>query len=251
MLNPQYLTNLSFVAYLNLGNGKSIGSGFIMTYNEANYLITAKHVLFNENTLIDFNLLATIQGARGSQEEAHIIEMHLNEATILSNLVDDVAVIILPTSAHTTQETPFVLQEGIIDKITVIASDVLAMNNIIISNDVYLIGFPTSLLFDKVPGFDVGRPLLRKGIIAGLNVGGNTFTVDCPAYQGNSGGPIVELCEDDTLRIAGVVSRYIPFVTQWKNNRETSVIHAEYVNSGYTVCVSMDAVLSLINIHAS
>ena len=251
MLNSQYLTNLSFVAYLNLGNGKSIGSGFFMTYNDVNYLITAKHVLFNENTLIDFNLLATIQGARGIQEEANIFELHLNEAIILSNLIDDVAVIVLPASNHTAQGIPFTLQEGVIDKITVVASDILAMNAVMISNDVYLIGFPTSLLFDKVPGFDVARPLLRKGIIAGLNVGGNTFTVDCPAYQGNSGGPIVELCEDDTLRIAGVVSRYIPFVTQWKNNRETSVVHAEYVNSGYTVCVSMDAVLSLINIHIS
>ncbi len=247
MQNSHYLTNLSYVAYLNLGNGKSIGSGFILTHNSVVYLVTAKHLLFNNNALIDSNLLATIQGSHGSQEEGHIFEVYLDDATILSNLTDDVAVIILPHIAEDSERVSVVLQQGIINRISLSSDDTRRMADILTPNEVYLIGFPTSLLFEDVTGFDVARPLLRKGIVAGLNIGGNTFTIDCPAYQGNSGGPIIELCEDDTLRIAGVVSRYIPFVTQWKNNRESSIVHAEYVNSGYTVCVSMDAVFSLIS----
>lgn len=247
MQNSHYLTNLTFVAYLNLGNGKSIGSGFILTYKNANYLITAKHVLFNNTQLIDSNLLATIQGARGTQEEAHIFEVYLDEAEVLFNLTDDIAIIILPSSPNNSQGISLILQQGSVDKITVNSADALRMDDVAISDSVYLIGFPTSLLFDDVVGFDIARPLLRKGIVAGLNIEGNTFTIDCPAYQGNSGGPIVELCEDNTLRIAGLVSRYIPFVTQWKNNRESSIVHAEYINSGYTVCASMEAVFSLID----
>jgi S1-C subfamily serine protease len=246
MHNIHYLTNLTFTAYLNLGNGKSIGSGFILSHNGVEYLVTAKHVLFSNNELIDLNLLATIQGSHGTQEDAHIFEIYLDEATILTNMTDDVAIIELSTPDLTNQNILSILQQGSINKIAVNSADTLRMDSISIPNEVYLIGFPTSLLFEDIAGFDVARPLLRKGILAGVNIEGDTFTIDCPSYQGNSGGPIVELCQDNTLRISGVVSRYIPFVTQWKNNRESSVVHAEYTNSGYTVCTSMQAVFNLL-----
>lgn len=94
--------------------------------------------------------------------------------------------------------------------------------------------------------YDFSKPLVRKGIIAGIDETKSTFVIDCAAYPGNSGGPVVEHCEDGFFRVTGVVSKYIPFETKWHSNRG-DVINTDVSNSGYTVCVSMDAVQSMLS----
>jgi hypothetical protein len=115
-----------------------------------------------------------------------------------------------------------------------------------IGNDIYLLGYPMSLALKDEKLFDYTKPLLRKGIVAGKYVNQNTFIIDCPSYFGNSGGPIIELGEDNYYRTIGLVSRYIPYVVEWKNTRE-HISNKEFTNSGFTVCVPMDAVFNLID----
>jgi hypothetical protein len=67
-------------------------------------------------------------------------------------------------------------------------------DNVLISNDVFIFGYPTSIGIKQLPQFEYHRPLLRKGIIAGKNLKNGTIILDCPIYNGNSGGPVIEAC---------------------------------------------------------
>jgi hypothetical protein len=249
MNNQIYIENLTYVAFLSLAAGQYLGTGFIMTHNGTDYLITAKHVLYKDERLLDSQLTVTTKSIKDDANTSFIFGIDLNNSTILHNMVNDVAIIPLPSRNNYESSTYIEVYNNYPHHtITVDSRHTRGINDIKSPNQVYLIGFPTSLLFNEITrGFDITSPLFRRGIIAGYNTGDNTFIIDCFAYHGNSGGPVLEICEDNTIRIIGIVSRYVPFWTLWKNNRESSIEHTEYSNSGYTVCVSMNAILGLIS----
>jgi hypothetical protein len=113
-----------------------------------------------------------------------------------------------------------------------------------------LFGYPTSLGFPQKPQFDSHRPLLRKGIVAGKNLQTRSIILDCPAYQGNSGGPVIQIEMDDKnflmthFNIIGVVSQFIPFTDIWLNIRER-YSNMTMLNSGYSIATPMDVVLEI------
>jgi hypothetical protein len=247
MTNETLLQNLSYATLLSLDYGKSSGSGFLLTYLKSTFLVTARHVLIDDQQkLRGDRVLVSSQQSKSKEEEAAIFEIDLKVAKVFYNNIDDIAVIPLGGILIEQNNYVTVVQNVNSEYITIPEDKTRTLDEIGISNEVFLIGFPTSLIFQSHKLFDVRKPLLRKGIIAGLNNADCTFIIDCSAYFGNSGGPIVEVCEDGVLRIIGVVSKYIPFVVEWRNNRETSISHAEYLNSGYSVCVPMDAIYNLI-----
>lgn len=243
------LTELTYATLLSLDGGKSSGSGFLLHYKDHDYLVTARHVLFDENDQIRCEtLLISSQNSRGQIEDAKMIEITMTDFKVLESKPNDVSVLRLGKIATNEFEEHITLvQEGNLKPTVVDQKQIRHFDEIGIANEVYLVGFPTSLIFQNSKHFDPGKPLLRKGIVAGVNTADQTFIIDCSAYYGNSGAPVIELCEDGELRVVGVVSRYIPFVIEWRNNRETSVTHAEYLNSGYSVCIPMNAVIELIN----
>jgi hypothetical protein len=111
-------------------------------------------------------------------------------------------------------------------------------------NDVLIFGYPGSIGLQNLPQIDYLRPLLRKGIVAGTNPAQHSLILDCPAYHGNSGGPVVEIDRDGFTTkyvIIGVVIQYIPF-----NQTEGSDTIALLGNSGYSVAAPMDFVLELL-----
>ena len=67
------------------------------------------------------------------------------------------------------------------------------LDEVIVGNDVIMYGYPTSLGLEKIAQIDPLRPLLRKGIVAGKNIQRSSLVLDCPAYFGNSGGPVFEI----------------------------------------------------------
>jgi hypothetical protein len=249
MSNRKILDNLTYATLLSLDSGKSSGSGFFLSVNGVDYLITARHVLYDDDKLRCEDLLISSQNSRGQIEDSKMFEIDMKSAHVLDSKTDDVAAI----KFGSIEKSEFsdhisIVQEGLSETFSINQEEqTRLLEEIRIANDVYLVGFPTSLIFQNSKHFDPGKPLLRKGIVAGINANDNTFIIDCSAYYGNSGAPILEVCEDNELRVIGIVSRYIPFVVEWKNNREMSVTHAEYLNSGYSVCVPMNAVLKLIN----
>lgn len=260
--------NLYYSVLLSLDEGKSYGSGFRLKYKDCNYLVTARHVLFNENfELRASNLIMTCQNANNIDEPV-MLGIDLKNAHCKFDRINDVAVIKLGTFKKLyTKETPlkgnteehkrptalygesYLSEISMPSNVRLVSLDIEAtrgIDEIRIGNDVYLMGYPTSLGMKRNDDFDSSKPLLRKGIISGIHKNKNTFIIDCPTYFGNSGGPIVEYAEDGYYRIIGIVSKYIPFVTEWYSSRE-HIKNTELTNSGYTVCVPIQAAFDLID----
>lgn len=259
--------NLGLSTLLSIGRGKSFGSGFRFKYMECNYLVTARHVLFDEHYNLRDNLLVlTCQSSSSNDENPLILEVELDKAKIEYSKTNDVAAILLGTNkklytsnvplkedkSEKKRLTQFIPEDyvqlmavGNKHIISVDSEATRLLADIKIGNDIYLLGYPMSIGLKNERLFDYEKPLLRKGIIAGKYIKENTFIIDCPSYFGNSGGPIIELGEDNYYRTIGLVSRYIPYVVEWRNTREY-ISNKEYTNSGFTVCVPMDAVFELI-----
>lgn len=260
--------NLSYSILLGIDDGVSKGSGFRMKYADKNYIITAKHVLYkSDGNLWGKKLLVTCQSPERAVTEPTTFEVNLEEAKIYYSKKDDVAAILIGHNEKLYEdETPLkemtnknkrpsllygetyvkVISKGTGRIVSVDKEATRGLDKIKIANDVYLMGYPTSLGLQRNSYFDYSKPLLRKGIIAGINTKENTFIIDCAAYQGNSGGPIIEECEDDFFRVIGLVSKYIPYETKWFSNRD-QITNIELSNSGYSVCVPMNAVFDVLD----
>lgn len=142
-----------------------------------------------------------------------------------------------------------IVGKGIFNTVSVNAETATKLlADVLVSNDVFVYGYPTSLGLKNSPQFDFNKPLLRKGIVANIYPKQGTIILDCPVYYGNSGGPVVEVEYRPTgnhHHVIGVVSQFIPFVQQW-HNPPSGIVNTEFHNSGYSVAVSMDKVFELI-----
>jgi hypothetical protein len=117
------------------------------------------------------------------------------------------------------------------------------LDQVIVGNDVMMFGYPTSLGLQQIPEIDPFRPLLRKGIVAGKNLQRRSLVLDCPAYFGNSGGPVFEIDRgplQTSFHLIGIVKKYVPFTA---TDARTFMMQT---NSGYSVATPLDAVLQLI-----
>jgi hypothetical protein len=114
--------------------------------------------------------------------------------------------------------------------------------DVLVGNDAIMYGYPRSLALDVSAGqLDPLQPLLRRGLIAGVNDQRKTIILDSPAYRGNSGGPVVELEQVNfmiQLKIIELVSEFVPL-------REGSEDFFLQFNSGYSIIEPMDAILDL------
>ncbi len=249
MVDKSYLQNPSYSALLSLDNGMSTGSGFCFNNDNDIYLVTAKHVLFTkENTMRCQVLNATFQNLKGGQQNAEIWEIDIATAKLHYSPNADIALIIIGKKNGNNIEFSACVtkvQAGNFDLLQLEITKSRRLEEIGVVNTVYLMGYPTSLLFSEI---SASIPLFRKGIIAGFDIQNNVFVVDCPAYYGNSGSPILEECEDGQFRFCGVASRYIPFVVEWRNPREPSISNTEYFNSGYSICTPVDELTKLIEL---
>jgi hypothetical protein len=112
-----------------------------------------------------------------------------------------------------------------------------------------MFGYPVALTGRLGELFDPTEPLLRKGIVAGINMEKKTVIIDCPSYSGNSGGPVLQVghpSSDATdFKIIGIVSGFIPFEEEWEN-KTMKYSHVIKSNSGYTVIEPIDIALDLV-----
>jgi len=118
-------------------------------------------------------------------------------------------------------------------------------DQVLVGNEVMLFGYPVFLALQPLQQLDPTRPLLRKGIVAGINPEKKSIILDCPVYFGNSGGPALE---NDTngfvvnFKIIGVVNQHVPFI-QTGGSQTFAMQFAS--NSGYSIVTPMDFVLEL------
>lgn len=247
-------THFAVAALISLGN--SSGSGFFYkTVNKA-YLVTAKHVLFNDANILRAEEIEIVTQTKESYDESVFrYRIDLQIAQTFVHNVCDVAVIIIADTSVKNGELNYVagverIEKGFSRGVLASRENIELLNEVLVSNDVFVSGYPTSLGTNNYKQFDINKPLLRKGIVANIYRESNTIVLDCPVYGGNSGGPVMQPFYDGDnkihYKIIGVVSQFIPFVQRWRNDRDR-IDHIEYLNSGYSVATSMDMVLEIID----
>ncbi len=127
--------------------------------------------------------------------------------------------------------------------------DIKLYDETAIGNDIFIFGYPTSLGIETYPQIDYTKPLLRKGIIAGVNEEKKSLILDCPVIYGNSGGPVVEServgLSEVRYSVIGMVSEFIPFDEKWYGIKRPFNL-SQIENSGYSVAIPMDVILELI-----
>jgi hypothetical protein len=235
---PISIESFSFSTFLSVDFGVSSGSGFRFRFNDKEFVITAKHVIFQKDKLLSDLWIKSrnYDGIESDSFDARI-EMNENNVTFFNNL--DIALIELKKENEYHIET-------VGNNISIAeADDIIDFDSIEIGSNIFLIGFPSSLTTDHF--YDVDRPLLRTGIVAGKNINDNTFVIDSLAYYGVSGGPVVQVDSDRNIKIIGIVSRFVPFITEWKNKHESSISRQDFYNSGYAVCIPLNKVVEFLN----
>lgn len=237
------------------------GSGFLVldTVKMRIYLVTASHVLVNmlnrENPIPD---TISFVGYRDNVDVDSIYRFKIAlKRSVISgdakfDIDNDVAVIklasVIDSGSYGAINYPSYVQK--VTKGTKIESWPgflnVSLSDVIPGSDMFIIGFPQSLSLQG--NFDMNRPLMRKGIIAGKDMKLNRIIGDGAVYFGNSGGIAVaihSIGNEFQLRLAGLVSQFIPFDESLydKRGNQRSV---DYRNSGYSVIIPSDFILRLI-----
>lgn len=243
--------NLGYPVLISLNNGAT-GSGFYLQLKDDIYLVTAKHVLFDPRTDTALAQFFTLRSYTDDVRELSpaIFTVDLNQVdanAIRKHRTDDVVCIQIFRRAPDGFQSATGVTRASEPKgnvIFVAQESTKTLANVLVGNDVLLMGYPTSLGLQPMTQIDASRPLLRKGIVAGIGPNKRSIILDCPVYFGNSGGPVIEIDEESIGRrrfsVIGVVIQYIPF----EDGGRTFVIRA---NSGYSVVAPMDSVFELIN----
>ena len=229
----------------------STGTGFFTNDGNRLFLVTAAHVLFDRNTGKLFGTTITLTSASSDPKEKESNVLELEASAVLANIkIDkkaDVAVILLAQG----KGEKATLQPGFKHvkrtKKPLLSANVAALktyDDVLLGNEVYIMGYPVSLALMPIPQIARDKPLLRSGIVAGSNDAHKTIILDSAAYGGNSGGPVIEVDEERTpkgtmkhFRIIGVVIQFVPYAV---------APGMPPVNSGYAVAASMDRVLELM-----
>jgi len=259
--------NLAYPVLVTLDN-RDTGSGFYLRTGDRFYLVTARHVLFKISAdpsrgKHPFDLktktVELLSYPRDPKEAGRILlKLDLvkleSEGATKPHPTAEVAVVRIGTVE--TKGTSWALKpaEGVEVKelapsglVAVAMETADKLDQVMVANEVYIFGYPTSLGLKQIPQIDYERPLLRKGVVAGNNEKLGTIVLDCPAYQGNSGGAVLEVQRAGLVinfRVIGVITAFVPFAETWENKTQGySTISIS--NSGYSVAVPMDKVLEL------
>ena len=242
-----------------------MGSGCCLQLSNSVYLITAKHVLFSEPE--GTNAPALLASIAAIKLYSYVGTSNVSERVFAINLAQllaageirvstnrDIALVrvencesndlnlatFLPGVMAVTHDTGLVVHG---EKFA------CRMAEIDVGADVYMFGYPVSLTGPISAIFDPSEPLLRKGIVAGMNTGKRTIIIDCPSYFGNSGGPVIQVDHPEftvtRFRIIGLVSAFVPFQEEWEN-KTMRYSHVLKSNSGYTVVEPIDIALDLV-----
>jgi hypothetical protein len=238
------------------------------------YLVTARHVLFSDPEGTNPPALLSGKAAVKTYSEAGTpntternvfldLSSLMNAGEIHYSTNHDIALVRIedcnPTNHFVTkilQGVTFVSKAGpnATDESTIGLNVmdpqvVCLLTNVDVGADVYMFGYPLSLTAPIREKFDPAQPLLRKGTVAGVSINKHTIVVDSPAYQGNSGGPVVQVdhpsFEVTRFQIIGVVSAFVPFEEEWEN-KTLRYSHIIVSNSGYTLVEPIDLALELV-----
>ncbi len=241
-----------------------MGSGAFINFNDRVYFITAKHVLLNEGNKLDFNDISLLYYGEGNPNSSELqIELAslLKDNKIIVHPTADVAGFLIGIKNKDNKNrldftVPAKTINGTLVTISAEMTAIKKYNDVLVSNDVFLLGYPSSLKTDQL---DLLHPLLRKGIISGKNELKKTIIIDAPVYQGNSGGPVFELewfhtetngvGIGNSMKFIGLAIQMVPFfeITETKSlHYKYSYKNISHENSGYSIVVPVDFILEML-----
>lgn len=249
--------NLSYPVLIQIGNGS--GSGFYFISERKFFLVTALHVLYKvedpTKPLRANTLKLTCYDRNISILTPHEFSVDLSRVNIRKNDLKDIALVQLANIDAIGQAGRVSLCEGVqqltsnvFNLVGVPSEHFKRFNNVLVSNEVFILGYPSSLGQPEQPQIEYNKPLLRKGVIAGKNTINETIILDCPVYFGNSGGVAIEVehisLTQNKFWVIGVVSQYVPFIEKLKSV-QLGYTNLNFENSGYSVVVPIDTILEL------
>jgi hypothetical protein len=239
--------------------GVGSGSGFYLNTATSIYLVTAKHVVFDEKGELLGRTMTLLSYGRDPKDTGlNLVSADLktlsSQGAVIPSSTEDVTIVKIATFA-TPQPTDKPLLNAtsrFLPGVTVLKASgsgfistsvnlVKKYADILVGNEIVVYGYPNSIGLAQLPQLDPSRPLLRQGIVAGLNPATDSIVIDCPVYPGNSGGPVVEVDRSafqTNFKLIGVVIQYVPFAKGTANFYTLD-------NSGYAIVAPMDGVLAL------
>ena len=250
--------NLAYPVLVTIPQGGT-GSGFFLNTSHSEFLVTAKHVLFSPSTGALIGTDCSLISYPRDPTETTRNELHLDlaklcaDGNVKAHADADVAVVKIGNVSGQGVATLLagvtvnsMAPSGILG---VAEASTKSFAEVLVANEVFIFGYPTSLGLKAIPQLDYAKPLLRKGIVAGKNDDLKTIVLDCPVYWGNSGGPVLEVqrvnLTTTRFSVVGVVSQFVPLVETWLNQTQ-GFENIDLSNSGYSVATPMDPVIELI-----
>ena len=240
------------------------GTGFFVRKDREVFLVTAMHVLFDLRTGQLRSPEVTLRALSKDVRETAVNVVRVNAAQlqeakqVRTDALRDVAVARIATLArvglNTTPGVVFVEQSK--GALIVAPFEYLSRyESVNISSQIFMFGYPSIGLSDA-PQIDSSRPLVRGGIVAGVNAALKTIIIDAPVNHGNSGGPVVQLSATNKLRIIGIATQFVPVPEDVLpltpsgspgSSLPPSPTGVALGNSGYGVVASADSIIDLIS----
>lgn len=252
--------HLRYPVSITLSDGSS-ASGFYFNSSKHLYFVTARHVLFNNKDGVFEPKCGRVRLTSYPHElklsNQILLDIPLNDFFKKGNVkydkVQDAAII---QCGEYLSNSQIKLLDGATIKcdagvlLTVPKDHIKLYKDVLLGNDVFIFGYPNSLGIKDQPQIDYKSPLLRKGVIAGINDNRQAIILDCPVYPGNSGGPVIEVemvaLGQWKFTVIGVVSEFVPYVDVWESKRHGN-INTFIENSGYSVVTPIDVIIKLID----
>ncbi|PYJ87027.1 MAG: hypothetical protein DME22_03010 [Verrucomicrobia bacterium] len=244
-----------------IAHERGTGSGCLLRMSNSVYLVTAKHVLFGTNAPALLSPIARLKSysrAGTTNVSARTLEIDLGQllsaGEVRFSTNRDVAIVRIEecssNDVNIVSYLPGITFLSPERGLQIAAPEVICpAKDVDVGAEVFMFGYPTSLTGLIREIFDPSEPLLRKGIVAGINLGKRTIIIDCPAYFGNSGGPVIQIehpaLNQTRFRIIGLVSGFVPFQEEWEN-KTMGYSHLIKSNSGYTVVEPIEIALELV-----
>jgi len=238
------------------------GTGFFVRRDRELFLVTARHVIFDVLTGRLHAPELTLRALSKDVHESAVTVIRVNAAQledarqIRTDEPRDVAVVRLASlRTDGLNTTPgVVVTEKSKGAIVVAPFEYLTRYaDVDVSSQIFMFGYP-SVGVAGSSQIDRTRPLVRGGIVAGLNAALKTIIIDAPVNHGNSGGPVVQLSRANRLRIIGIATQFVPVPEDVLPLKPEAPAPGPAPgtmlalgNSGYGVVASADAIIELIS----
>lgn len=261
--------NLDYPVFIQHTKGK--GSGFLLNCREHTYLVTAKHVLYDERgALRNSTVTLTVYRQRFTHKFVFVADLDelRRNGHLRSHDTADVAVLVISRAGPNRNMTSTVNgvrltvrpADDTIPVVGVSEDSIRRFADVRLSNEVFIFGYPVSI-GERTSGQPNGKPdqlepdkpLISKGVVAGLNMATQSIVLDVPLFPGNSGGLAVEVEEGVEegqqavfIRTIGVLTEFVPFFQRIISREYPTIENRSVENSGYSIVQPMDRVLEIL-----